>query len=93
MYQKLEDEDGHLVLFESVKSIAVNVCPINSFGNKLPTANMIASVAKQGPIYVRATKKRKLPVDDENTKDEDDDADDEDELEVRTSTLYKLSNT
>ena len=71
--------------FEFVKCIGQNICPINSFGNKLPTANMISTVCKQGPIYVRATKKLRLCESIEDVEDEDDK--DIEELEVRTSTL------
>ena len=95
MYQKLEEENGNLVPFEFVKSIGQNICPINTFGNQEPTANMIASVSKQGPIYVRAKKKLKLL---EIFEDGDDEEKGEDELEAEhissgpaTSTQVKTS--
>ena len=57
---KLEDEHGDMVHFNFVKSIGQNICPLNLFGNKEPTGDSIYGLTKQGPIYVRASKRLKM---------------------------------
>ena len=56
----MEDEQGGVVPFEFVKSIGKNICPLNLFGDKQPTASILAGLCRQGPIYVRSTKRLKV---------------------------------
>ena len=50
--ERLEDEHKNLVPFQFVKCIGQNICAITSFGNTLPTANMISTVGKSKGPYI-----------------------------------------
>ena len=73
--------------FQFVTCIGQNTCPINSFGKKLPTANTISTVGKQGPIYITAIKKLRLSESSDDVEDEDDK--DTEEPEARNGTLMR----